>query len=241
MLPTESFMGDLATAIRNRDPFPQFPKGLSLDDAFDSLYPLATLVCNESTAGIKAGLTNPEIQKLFGLDSPLLGYLYDCGERQVGDTIASHEKGQIECEIGIVLDEEGRPKSLAPAIEFVRVDFSEPSDFTPPNLVLTNLGADQFILGQEVDWEEKLVAGLEDLAISLRRSGEEILSTTAGASLGGPKGAVAWCVAEARNRGMRFSARTVLLAGTCGSGMPLEAGDYLADFGSLGAIEFKVQ
>lgn len=240
MLPTESFMGDLATAIRNREPFPQFPEGLTLDDAFDSLYRLAALVCDERTAGIKAGLTNPEIQKLFGLDSPLLGYLYDCGQRQVGDSIASHKKGQIECEIGIVLDEEGRPKSLAPAIEFVRVDFSEPSDFTPPNLVLTNLGADQFLLGQELDWEEKLVADLKDLAISLKRNGEEILSTTAGTSLGGPKGAVEWCVGEARNRGLRFSARTVLLAGTCGSGMPLEAGEYVADYSSLGKIEFQV-
>lgn len=234
------FQSELIAAIRSGNPLPAYPEGLTLEGAYSALKPFTLEACDNSIAGIKAGITNPEVQQLFGLESALLGYLYDWGQLQAGASMVCREGGQIECELGIVLDDEGRPVSVAPAIEFVKVAFSNPTDFTPGNLVLANLGADQFMFGAPHDWDEESIDELADVTIRLTHDGNEVLETTSTASLGGARGAVTWCVEEASRRQLLLGQQTLLMAGTCGAAIPQAPGHYVADYGPLGKIEFDL-
>ena len=237
----DSFLQDLATAIRSHEFLPAFPPGLSLGDAYRGLSQMAPLVCDDKPVGIKAGLTNPDIQQLFGLDHALLGFLYDWGELRSSDPVLYRANAQLECEVAITVDQAGNPKAIAPAIEIVFVNFLRPEDMTPPNLVLSSLGADRFLVGEPVPWDDVDFDAIESAEIAMSLSGDEILKASPHDSLGGPRDAWRWCINEARRRGFQFSEDSVLLCGTCGAGLPMRRGSYAVDFGPLGSIEFSVE
>ena len=230
----------MADAIRAHTTLPEFPKGVSIEEAYEALPMIAESVCDQSVVGIKAGLTNPDVLGMFGLTEPLLGYLYDWGEAINGDSLPCHDHAQIECEISIFVDADGTPIALAPAVEFVRVAFSDMTDFTPANLIMCSLGADRFILGDKKPWADTTLDALDDVVITLKKDGSEILRTTPTDSLGGPRSAVRWGLGEARKRNMLLHKNMVLLGGTCGSGVPLETGSYVVEYGSFGQITFEV-
>ncbi len=236
----QSFTRDLADAIRSHAPLPEFPPGVSLEEAYAVLPEIAERLCDTRIAGLKAGLTNSDVQALFGLDSALLGFIYDWGILEPGDSLQHREYAQIECELGIILDPSGNPLSIGPALEFVHLPFSRPEDFTGANLVLSSLGADRYLCGDFVDWEEGPLQHLFETTIRLERDGEKLLEVSACDSLGGPDNAVAWCVGEARNRGLDLVESGLLLTGTCGSGIPFQPGHYVADYGSFGRLEFEI-
>lgn len=234
------FAEALTAAIRSHSPLPAFPEGLTLDDAYEALEAISASLCNSASPGIKAGLTNPDIQALFGLEHALLGRLYDWGELSPGELVEHRENAQIECEVAVVVDQSGQPVKVAPAIEFVCVNFSQPQDMTPANLVASSLGADRYLLGEFVDWADMDFELLRATTITLTHNGENILSASPYDSLDGPESAVRWGTNEAGKRGMRLSEGSILLCGTCGAGLPLLPGDYSADYGTFGNIEFTV-
>ncbi len=236
----QRFIADLARAIRSRSPLPAFPPGLTLEDAYSMLPVVAASVCDDSSSGIKAGLTNPDLQQLFGLDDALLGLLYDWGKCRPGSRVSCSEYSQIECELGIVLDSDGRPVSIGPAIEFVHLNFSRPEDFTPANLVMSSLGADRYLVGEQTAWNDMDFEALRDVVIRLERDGKTLLEVSPYDSLNGPVSAVQLCVEEARERGLGLRENTLLLAGTCGAALSAASGNYTADYGLLGSIDFAI-
>lgn len=230
----------LSEAIRNHQPLPAFPQGLTLEQAYQLLPEVAAGVCDVAPRGIKAGLTNPDIQAFLGLDHALLGHLYDWGEHSGDTPLALRAGSQLECEVAIVLDADGRPKAIAPAIEIVYLNFAVPEDMNAANLVVSSLGADRYMLGRQLPWDSVDMAALAASTICAVHNGETILETSAMDSLGGPVDALAWCVGEARKRALRIEEDTLLLCGTCGSGLPMAEGEYRVDYGPLGTLEFTV-
>lgn len=236
----EEFQARLAEKIIDHQPLPGFPDGLTLDEGYELLPSVAQRVCKQRVRGIKAGMTNTDLQSLFGLEHALLGYLYDRGELTPGARIPTLEGSQIECELAIILDAEGRPKSVGPAIEFVYVSFSKPEDMTAANLVVSSLGADRFLIGDQVPWSEVDFDSVASSPLVAQLNGSTVLETSPMDSLGGPLQALDWCVAEARNRNLDFEDGAVLLCGTCGGGLPMLAGSYSVDYGALGSIAFEI-
>lgn len=236
----ESFIADLGSAIRSHKPLPAFPPGITLHQAYSILPAVASLVCDDSRRGLKAGITNPDLQALFGLDEPLLGLLYDWGECRPGSRLPYREHSQIECELGIVLDADGHPVSISPAIEFVHLNFQRQEDFTPANIVVSSLGADRYLCGERTPWSEVDFEALRDVVIRLERDGEVLQEVSAYDSLNGPESALEWCVGEAKKRALDIVEGTLLLTGTCGSALPAGPGEYVADYGALGAVTFAV-
>ena len=234
------FVEELVLAIRSHSPLPAFPQILDLEEAYNALDEIGNRVCSSGITGIKAGLTNPDIQALFGLNHALLGRLYDWGELRPGDVVKHRANAQIECEIAVQLNAEGKPVKIGAAIEFVYVNFSKPQDLTPGNLVATSLGADRYLLGKQFDWYEVDFNTLRSAHIALSLDEERILTTSPYDSLGGPEKATKWCVDEAIARGLEIRDEMILLCGTCGAGIPLQPGNYIADYGLLGKIEFTV-
>ena len=237
---TDRFVAQLADAIKAKSIWPEFPSGVTLTDAYSLIPHLTSLISGEQSAGIKAGVTNRDLQALFGLEEPLLGLLYQQSEIENAATLPHTDSRRIECELAMQLNSDGSPISIGPAVEFVRLDFCRPEDLTPGNVTLCNLGADQFILGDMGAWDSFDFTALADIQIELMRDGEVILTASPLDSFGGPKPALNWCVNKANSLGFTIPEGGVLLAGTNGAAMEADRGHYQASYGPLGTIEFTI-
>ena len=226
----------MAAAIRAREALPKMPAGLTIDEAYDLQKRVVAAVAGGAIAGLKAGMTAAAGQQAFGLTHPLIGSLYTSGRLAPAATFASEPGVSLECEIGIVVDETGAPKTAGPVIEVPRMAFSDPEDRTGANLTACNIAADRYIVGEQ----QPLRDSYGDIRITLTRDGEDVSSAPASDALGGPQAALAWMLNEARQRGLEIADGMLLITGACGGIHPAQPGHYLADYGDFGRIEFTV-
>ena len=226
----------MAAAIRAGEPLPKMPAGLDLNAAYDLQKQVVAAVAGSAIAGLKAGMTAAAGQQAFGLTHPLIGSLYVHGRCAPGITFESGPGVSLECEIGIVVDGDGAPKSAGPVIEVPRMAFADAEDRTGANLTACNIAADRYIVGEQQPLRD--VYG--DITITLTRDGEQVTAAPATDALGGPQAALAWMLNEARTRGLAIEDGMLLITGACGGIHPAQPGHYVADYGSLGSIEFTV-
>lgn len=226
----------MAAAIRAGEALPKMPAGLDLDAAYAIQKDVVAAVSDGAVAGLKAGMTAPAGQQQFGLTHPLIGSLYDAGRLEPGATFASAPGVSLECEIGIVVDADGAPKTAGPVIEVPRMAFADAEDRNGANLTACNIAADRYIVGEQ----QPLRDSYGDVQITLTRDGEQVCSAPASDALGGPQAALAWMLNEARERGLGVVDGMLLITGACGGIHPAEPGHYVADYGDLGKIEFTV-
>ena len=226
----------MAAAIRAGEPLPKMPAELDLAAAYDLQKQVVAAVAGSAIAGLKAGMTAAAGQQAFGLTHPLIGSLYVHGRCAPGITFESGPGVSLECEIGIVVDGDGAPKSAGPVIEVPRMAFADAEDRTGANLTACNIAADRYIVGEQQPLRD--VYG--DITITLTRDGEQVTAAPATDALGGPQAALAWMLNEARTRGLAIEDGMLLITGACGGIHPAQPGHYVADYGSLGSIEFTV-
>ncbi len=227
----------LADALKAHETLPAFPNDLALEDAAKLQDQVVQRLCAGGSAGLKAGMTSPGLQEFFKLDGALLGQLYPQGRLEAGAILPHLPKLSIECEIGIVVDANGAPKSVGPAIEFVYLDFANPQDMTAANLLATNLAADRFMPGPQFPWR----ALYNDITLRLTRDGEVVNEASVMESLGGPATALPWMCAEAKRRNIPLADNMLFMTGTCGGVVPAEPGHYVGEYGELGSVEFTVE
>ena len=89
-------------------------------------------------------------------------------------------------------------------------------------------------------WDSFDFEALSTIEIVATRDGETLLTTTPMDSLGGPRSAHDWCMAKAKALGYGFPDGGILLAGTNGSALTGEPGEYAIHFGHLGSIQFTI-
>ena len=226
----------MAESIKSGAPLPPMPKDLDLDAAYEIQRQVVEAVAGDAIAGYKAGLTAPAGQQQFGLDHPLIGVLYQAGRLEPGASFASAPGVSLECEIGVVIDADGSPRSAGPVIEVPRMAFGDPADRTGMNLTACNIAADRFIVGQQADIRDSY----DDIEVTLTRNGETVASASATEALGGPIPALNWMLETARERGREMADGMLMITGALGGIHPAEPGEYVADYGTLGQISFTV-
>ena len=233
-------MGDLidgmATAIRSGGTLPRMPAGLGLEEAYEIQKKLVAAASGGAVAGLKAGMTAAAGQQAFGLTHPLIGSLYESGRLAPGASFPSVPGVSLECEIGLVVDGNGAPKSAGPVIEVPRMAFADEADRNGANLTACNIASDRYIVGEQLPLRDSY----GDIQITLTRDGEEVCSAPASDAMGGPQAALAWMLNEARERGLAIADDMLMITGACGGIHPAVPGHYVADYGDLGTIEFTV-
>lgn len=81
---------------------------------------------------------------------------------------------------------------------------------------------------------------LRRVDIRLFRNGELVTEASPYDSLDGPENAIEWCLAEAARRDIEIAGNSIVFTGTCGSAVPMTAGEYVADYGPLGRVAFEI-
>ena len=232
----DSLVNEMAAAIRDGGTLPKMPAGLTLDDAYAIQQALVAAVAGDAVAGRKAGMTAPASRKQYGIAQPLLGTLFAAGRMTPGASFPSAPGVMIECEIGVVIGKDGAPRTAGPVIEVPRMAFPDGEGLTGINLVACSIGADRYIAGAQLP----LLDSYEDIQVTLVKDGETLSAAPATEALGGPVTALEWMVSESRSRGFPIAEDMLFITGACGGIRAALPGNYRADYGALGSIEFRV-
>ena len=115
--------------------------------------------------------------------------------------------------------------------------WNSPDDAKGSNLTATNIAAYHYIVGEQ----QPVRDDYEEISVSLTRDGESVCEASLADALGGPKPALQWMLDEAKVRDMTPADGMLLITGACGGIHDGEPGNYVADYGPLGTIEFTIE
>ena len=232
----DELIEQIVDALQTRSTLPEFPKSLTVAEAYEIQYRVVANIEGDSIIGLKAGLTSAASQESFRVPHPILGRLCVSGQLFSGTTLPTIPGRFLECEIGICLNESGNPSSVCPVIELPRIAFGLPTDVTGPNLIACNVAADRYVLGDCVESPTSFA----DRSVELKRDGKTLYQAKLTEPLGGPLESLAWMLNESQSRRFSIPNEALMLTGACGGIHPASPGSYVADYGSLGSVEFEI-
>lgn len=208
----------LARNYLDRHPAPALPASITLDQAYEVQQAYVTAIAQDAernrvgsgrVAGYKAALTNPAVQKRFGVETPVMGVLlagmllpsgarvganFGSAPLYEGDLLvrvrsAALRSARTHQEVLASLD------AVLPFIELPDLIYARDVKVDGPHLVAVNAGARLGIVGTPiplaagVDWPVRLATFRLDM---LAPDGQVEASGTGDALLGHPLDAVLW-------------------------------------------------
>ena len=247
----------LIRAEYDRQPIPlltQSYPGLTVEGAYQvqRAYVGMKLAGGDKIAGFKGGLTAAGVQKRFGMNAPVTGVLLESGKLTGNPVLDRSRYGalMLELEVAFIIGEPIRetvmdvatlrPKirALLPSIEVPDLGVADMKKLKAPDLIACNVSARQFILGQPV---EPAFIDPSDVRMTLYHNGTAINAGSGADALGDQWNAALWLVNSMLDQGYTIEPGQVLMTGALGAMLPGKPGNYVADFGSFGRIEFEVR
>jgi 2-keto-4-pentenoate hydratase len=223
----------------------------SIDEAYAVQTELAKMPGN-AVRGWKVTALTPEQQRGFGSTRPVAGALFgDHFHRAPATlTLSKFIATVIECEISFRLARDLPQRStpytdaeIADAIDAIVPCYEFPDNRVAadaPDLLklADDMGNGAFVAGEPVmEWRK---IDLSQIDIVLTHDGSEIARGPAARILGNPlKAVTALANAQPLPAG-GLKAGQIVTTGTCTTPLPLQRGDYVADFGVLGTVKLSV-
>jgi 2-keto-4-pentenoate hydratase len=205
-----------------------------------------------SVVGYKAALTAPQAQQMMGASEPVVGVLFSGGERLAQRTISIDRPVMLETELGFRLNrpiDAATTESTTPTyIEHVSpmIELAAPNLEQRPNavdLIASNSATYGFITGSayNTDWQDATTRpDLDRLSINLFHGDDILHAETAGSIMQGQWHAVTWLVNALLELGYPLAKEHLLMTGSIGALHPGKPGEYRAEYGQLGNIEFNL-
>ena len=209
---------------------------------------IAQLSAMGDIAGFKSALTNESARATLGWHSPMSGVLLTGMEHRAGEAVMlqDYRTGVIETEIGLRLGRRIKEPVTAaslpaylsgalPMIELGDVGFNEPP--SPLDLIAANTAASRFIQGAPGPGTG---TDTDRVQVSLYRDQHLLHAGLATDAMGSVLTAGAWLVNHCLSRGYDLLPGHLLMTGSLGQIQLMQAGEYRADYGEFGCIEFSV-
>ncbi len=191
--------------------------------------------------GYKAGLTNPAVQKRFGVSTPLRGVLLQKMLLEEGQVVPARfgARPVFEADLLVVVKDPGihrarthlealRSLSLVvPFIELPDLVVAEGEKLTAPLIVSINVGARLGVVGKGIPVQptEEFAAQLAGMQVRMTDGeGKELASAKGAAILGHPLNAVLWLAQDLEKSGERLQPGDVLSLGSFTAPMPPRSG-----------------
>ncbi|MHC1761488.1 MAG: 2-keto-4-pentenoate hydratase [Negativicutes bacterium] len=247
----------LIRAEYDRQPIPlltQTYPGLTAESAYQvqKAYIGMKLAGGDKIAGFKGGLTAAGVQKRFGMKAPVTGVLLESGKLTGNPVLERSRYGalMLESEVAFIIGEpiretvmdvaSLRPKirALLPSIEVPDLGVTDMKQLKASDLIACNVSARQFILGQPVDPDS---VDPNEVQMTLYHNGMAISSGSGADALGDQWNAALWLVNSMLEQGYTIEPGQVLMTGALGAMLPGKPGNYVAEFGSIGRIQFEVR
>lgn len=207
---------------------------------------------SDPVAGYKAGLTSKAGQKKFSVSQSLSGVLFSSGHLSNPQEIKLSSAGKLmlETEIGFILatditapikDRSEIPQhieSILGVVELPDLAFENPKGIKGVDLMAANLASHQYILGKQ--FELSKIGDINALETNLAYNQKLLFKGKATDALGDQWAALNWLINHLLNSGYSLKAGDILITGSLGKMIPAQTGNYQADFGELGKIEFQI-
>ena len=240
-----SVLGDeFFAALQNRTvvapPTERFAD-ITIDDAYrvSSRILERRQAAGEVLVGRKIGLTNPAVQKHFGIDHPDFGNLTDAMRFDDGADVPVSQlliQPRIEGEIAFVLKSGLKgpgvsTEDVLAATDYVAACFeivdSRVRDWqiTIADTIADNGSSGLFVLSAERTDPNTL--DLSDAAMIMTQEGETVSEGTGAAAMGSPLNCVAWLANVLGSYDDELRAGDVVLSGSLGAVIPARAGAQL--------------
>lgn len=191
--------------------------------------------------GYKAGLTNPAVQKRFGVSAPLRGALLQRMLLQEGEEVPAKfgARPVFEADLLVVVKDSGIQRArthlealqslslVVPFIELPDLVVAEGEKLTAPLIVFINVGARLGVTGKglPVEATEAFAARLAAMRVRVNdQNGKELASATGSAILGHPLNAVLWLAQDLERSGVSLKPGDLLSLGSFTPPMPPRAG-----------------
>jgi 2-keto-4-pentenoate hydratase len=191
----------------------------------------------DTIAGFKAGLTAGVSWKRFGLNS-------NCTiDKTAFKTL------MMEVEIGFIIGKsishplkdtaelKDHTWEVAPVIELPELGFTDMQKLKGPDIIAANIGAAQFIVGEKQKINH---LDLDALQVTLKRDGETVNRGKGADALGEQWKAALWLINTMVKQGWKIEPGHIIITGALGRMVPGEPGNYIAEYGSLGTVPFKI-
>lgn len=191
--------------------------------------------------GYKAGLTNPAVQKRFGVAAPLRGMLLQKMLLKEGEEVPARfgARPVFEADLLVVVKDSGIHRARTP-LEALRslslvIPFIELPDLfvaageklTASLIVFINVGARLGVVGRGIPVEptEEFAERLASMRVrTTDQEGKELGSANGAAILGHPLNAVLWLARDLEKSGERLEAGDLLSLGSFTAPMPPRPG-----------------
>lgn len=205
----------------------------------------------DSIAGFKGGLTAEVSWKRFGLNEPVAGVLLASGKRKANSIIdkSAFKTLMMEIEIGFVIGKsihlplknaaelKDHTWEVVPVIEFPELGFTDMQKLKGPDIIAANIGSAMFMVGEKQKINKLDINALQ---VTLKKNGEVINRGKGTDALAGQWKAALWLVNTMVKQGWEIEPGHMIITGALGRMVPGKPGNYIADFGSLGTITFKI-
>jgi 2-keto-4-pentenoate hydratase len=191
--------------------------------------------------GYKAGLTNPAVQRRFGVTAPLRGALLQRMLLPEGEEVPARfgARPVFEADLIVVVRDSGihrartyveALKSLSRVVPFIELPdllVAESEKLTAPLIVFINVGARLGILGKGIPVEatEEFAARLASMRVRVTDQDDKELAAASGSAiLGHPLNAVLWLAQDLERSGIELKAGDSLSLGSFAAPMPPRPG-----------------
>jgi 2-keto-4-pentenoate hydratase len=181
----------------------------------------------ETVIGYKVGCTGPGTTKLFGMEGPIRGTLFDSEIHESGVELnADHFFNlAIEAEMAVKIGDDGEINLIFPIIELHNFVFRA-SKKSLSELIANN-GLNRGIILSNKNWHTPADAYKKTSVLSLERNGSEIDSGAMWPMAGGPQSSLDWLEKHLRDRNLSVNGGDIILAGTALGLHKVKSGDQV--------------
>lgn len=201
--------------------------------------------------GYKAAASSKAAQKSLGLHELMVGVLYKDGEIKSGSAIrlSDYVLPKIETEIGFRLGKDVLKKTSAttvkecvelvlPVFEVPEIKAENPDNFSVPEMISKNTFASYCVCGTAIK-----VADVDVNGVAVKLYHNEVLINEAKGSdaLNNQWEALSRALNLNMEHGYSPKKGDLVITGALGKILPLEKGEYRADYGALGELHLSVE
>ena len=201
-------------------------------------------------SGFKGALTNKAAQASMGMNTPASGVLLKEMEWRNGSVVDRSDFifPVMETEVGIGIAKDitssitisELPDYIAyyqPMVEMADIGAEDPSSLTVYDFIAGNSAAAGYIAG-----EKSSIKDVNNVVVSLYKDGEKLHDGKGSDAMGDQGEATIWLINQLVSQGYVVAKGHVLMTGSLGRvNMKTEPGQYLADFGEFGKVEFELK
>ncbi len=213
---------------------------------------VTTRLKTEALAGFKAGLTSSGAQKKFKVAQPLVGALFKSGQLMPGRAVhrSDFHRPMIETEIGFILDDaltktvsdiptlKQHIKAVMPVIELPDLGFADMKSLRGVDIIAANVSSKSFIAGTALSPDG---IDLNQITVTLSLDGQPVNQGAGKDAMGDQWEAALWMVNVLISQGRSLEPGQLLITGALGKMIPGKPGNYSADYGPLGTIDFQLR